>query len=202
MAVNPDPRPGRWLLPLVVLGMVLFTYVFVETLPGAEADAVDLDDGATTTTTDSISSSTDSSTTTTTTPLDPEVTAYLETMAGFEGQLTEFQTTMSTVNSQWDASPKQIGYGDAEQALEELMGQLGAWQDGVASAVPPLTLTDRHTIVSQTAESVVDAANAVLTGLRGPSAAPRLEALDQFDGAVRAFTAAVDDAETQARSGT
>jgi hypothetical protein len=37
MALNPDPKPGRWILPLVVLGMVAFTYFFVRALPeGAE----------------------------------------------------------------------------------------------------------------------------------------------------------------------
>ena len=24
-----DPKPGRWILPLVIIGMVIFTYVFV-----------------------------------------------------------------------------------------------------------------------------------------------------------------------------
>src|SRR5690606_28312697 len=33
MAVNADPKPGRWILPLVVLGMVAFTYFFVRALP-------------------------------------------------------------------------------------------------------------------------------------------------------------------------
>ena len=35
MAFNPDPKPGRWILPLVVLGMIAFTYFFVRELPEA-----------------------------------------------------------------------------------------------------------------------------------------------------------------------
>ena len=35
MAVNPDPKPGRWILPLVILGMIAFTYFFVRSLPEA-----------------------------------------------------------------------------------------------------------------------------------------------------------------------
>ena len=80
MAVNPDPRPGRWLLPLVVLGMVLFTYVFVRTLPGADADVVDLDNGTTSSTTTTVAASDPESTTTTTQPLDAETTAYLDAL--------------------------------------------------------------------------------------------------------------------------
>ena len=42
MAINPDPKPGRWILPLVVLGMVAFTYFFVRALPsGSEEGATD-----------------------------------------------------------------------------------------------------------------------------------------------------------------
>ena len=29
---NPDPKPGRWVLPIVVLGMVAFTWFFVQRL--------------------------------------------------------------------------------------------------------------------------------------------------------------------------
>ena len=38
MAVNPDPKPGRWILPLVILGMIAFTYFFVRSLPEASPD--------------------------------------------------------------------------------------------------------------------------------------------------------------------
>ncbi len=206
MAVNPDPRPGRWLLPLVVLGMVLFTYVFVQSLPGADADSVDLDaDGSVTTstgTTPTTSETDETSSTTTTTPavLDPEVAAYLDVLAGLETQLTDFQTTMATINGQWDAEPRTITYADAEAGLIALSGQVTAWSDAVTAVTAPLSLTDGHTLVSQASELVATAAAAVLSGLQGPDAAPRITALEQFDAAVRTFTAAVDDVETQARS--
>src|SRR3970040_1221947 len=48
MAVNPDPKPGRWILPLVILGMVAFTYFFVRSLPEASPDTT-LVSGPTTT---------------------------------------------------------------------------------------------------------------------------------------------------------
>lgn len=198
MAVNPDPRPGRWLLPLVVLGMVLFTYVFVRTLPGAEAETIPLDDSTTTTTTEPLDAP--DSTTTTTQPLDAETAAYLEALGGLEDQLTTFQTTMSTVNGQWDASPREIEYSAAETALAELSGEVGAWADAAASLTPPPALADGQTLVTQAAEIVSESASAVLAGLRAPTADPRIAALEQFDAAVRAFTATVDDVETQARA--
>ena len=36
MARNPDPKPGRWILPLIIVGMVGFTYLFtnsIDTVP-------------------------------------------------------------------------------------------------------------------------------------------------------------------------
>ncbi len=176
----------------------------MQALPGADADQVDLDDGATpttTTTTSATSTSDDSTTTTTAIPLDADTAAYLETLGGFEEQLTGFQTTMSTVNAQWDADPRQIDYSAAESALVDLVGQLGAWSDGVAAVAAPVALADGHAVVTQAAELVASTGSDVLEGLRGPTAEPRLTALEQFDAAVRAFTAAVDDTETQARAG-
>jgi hypothetical protein len=205
MAVNPDPRPGRWLLPLVVLGMVLFTYVFVQSLPGADADSVDLDaDGTVTTSTTSTTAAggeTSSTTSTTEVALEPDVAAYLDVLAGLETQLTDFQTTMATINGQWDADPRTITYTDAEAGLIALSGQVTAWSDAVASVAAPPALTDGHTLIAQASELVATAAGAVLSGLQGPEAAPRITALEQFDAAVRTFTAAVDDVETQARAG-
>ena len=42
MTFSTDPKPGRWILPLIILAMVGFTYVFVSSLEEqvpAETDA-------------------------------------------------------------------------------------------------------------------------------------------------------------------
>ena len=49
MAVNPDPKPGRWILPWS-FGMIAFTYFFVRSLPEASPDTT-LAAGDTTSTT-------------------------------------------------------------------------------------------------------------------------------------------------------
>lgn len=197
MALNPDPRPGRWLLPLVVLGMVGFTYVFVQTLPGSEADGLDVssDEVSTSTTTTTIDLT---ETTTTTIPLSPDFAAYLETVDGFETELTAFQTEMATINGQWDA--REIEYSVAETALIDLAGRVGAWLDGVIAVIPPAQLTTGNDILVQAASAASDAARDVVAGIQAPTADPRVAALEQFDAAVLAFTAAADDLDLQARS--
>lgn len=197
MAVNPDPRPGRWLLPLVILGMVIFTYVFVQALPSAEGDGTDLSADATTTTT----TPDDASTTTTSAPapLDPSVQGFLDGVEAQEAQLTGFQTEMATINGQWDAEERTVTYPDTEAALVDLAGRVRTWAEGVATVVAPLGLEGVHTVLNAAAAEAANAADAILAGLQSSDTGEaRRAALDSFDEAVRAFTAAADEAEFQA----
>lgn len=201
MAVNPDPRPGRWLLPLVVLAMVLFTYVFVQSLPSAEPEQQDLSEDATTTSTaaTTVPGADGSSTTTTTAPLDPAVDAYLASLADAETELTGFQAEMASINNRWDADPKEIDFAAAEAALEDLAGRISVWAEGVGGLSAPESLAESQGLVTSTAEAAADAAAEVLAGLRSPDTGEaRRAALEQFDLAVRGFTAAVDDAGQRA----
>jgi hypothetical protein len=86
MAVNPDPKPGRWILPLVVLGMVAFTYFFVRELPEASTETTLVSSPGTTTTVPG----TEGSTTTgpgNGTTLDPETQAYLDEIDAINEEL-------------------------------------------------------------------------------------------------------------------
>jgi hypothetical protein len=200
MAINPDPRPGRWLLPLVILGMVVFTYVFVQALPGADAEGDDLSSETTTTTT--TEPETDASTTTTTeaATLDPSVQDYLNLVASQETALTGFQTEMATINGQWDAEERTVTYPDTEAALIDLAGRVRTWAEDVAAVVAPLGLEGVHTVLSAAAAEAANAADAVVAGLQSSDTGEaRRAALDSFDEAVRAFTAAADEAEFQAQ---
>ena len=200
MAVNPDPRPGRWLLPLVILGMVLFTYVFVQALPSADENGDDLSSGATTTTS-TTAPETDETTTTTTEPvqLDPSVQSFLDLVAEQEAALTGFQTEMATINGQWDATERTVTYTDTEAALTDLAARVRTWAEGVATTVAPLGLEGVHTVLSAAAAEAANASDAVLAGLRSSDTGEaRRAALDSFDEAVRAFTAAADEADFQA----
>jgi hypothetical protein len=117
MAVNSDPRPGRWLLPLVILGMVLFTYVFVQALPAADSEGNDLSTGAETTTTTVPDEDTTTTSTTEAVVLDPSVQAFLDLVDSQEIALTGFQTEMATINGQWDAAERTVTYPQTEAAL-------------------------------------------------------------------------------------
>lgn len=199
MAVNPDPRPGRWLLPLVILGMVVFTYVFVQALPGADAEGDDLSSGATTTTTTEATDETSTTSTTVAVVLDPSVQNFLDLVSSQETALTGFQTEMATINGQWDAEERTVTYPDTEAALVDLASRVRTWAQDVATVVAPLGLEGVHTVLSAAAAEAANAADAVVAGLQSSDTGEaRRAALDSFDEAVRAFTAAADEAEFQA----
>lgn len=201
MVLNPDPRPGRWLLPLVILGMMAFTYVFVQNLPATEGDTQDISaDGTEDTTATTTTTVPDESSTTTTmpAPLSPETQAYIDQVAAAETSLLEFQAEMANINSAWDAEPAEIEYSVARDRLADLANRLQTWASDLSAVVPPPALSEIHGTLVATANAAANAANDVLVGFEGPDAAPRIEALEVFDTAVRQFTAVADDIELQA----
>lgn len=200
MVMNPDPRPGRWLLPLVILGMMTFTYVFVQNLPASDTDAQDIGANGV----DSVSTSTttapDSITTTTapTLALSPETQDYLNQISTAETSLLAFQAEMAEINGRWDADPRTLEYSDGESLLTDLASRMSAWATDLGAVVPPVALSEAHGVLLATAQSSAEGATNVLTGFTGPDREPRITALDEFDVAVTAFTAAADDVELRA----
>lgn len=195
MASNPDPRPGRWLLPLVVLGMVLFTYVFVRQLPGAEVDV----DGLTNTTSDATSTTTTTTTsgdgtatTGTTTPADPVALAYIDSLAALGTQLTGYQTEMASINAAWDADPKEIEFSEAEARFVTLSEQVAEWAATAGALTPPPGYEEIHDRIITAATVVTEESLNVIEGFRGPGSDPRLAAVAQFDQGVTAFQSALE----------
>ena len=198
--MNPDPRPGRWLLPLVILGMMVFTYVFVQNLPAADGDTQDIGaNGVDTTTTTTTTAETATTATTTPAPvLSPEVQDYLNQVATAETELLAFQAEMAEINGRWDGEPRTLEYAEGEELLTDLAQRMATWATNLVAVVPPATLTDAHGVLTATAQAAADSAADVLTGFTGPDAEPRIAALAEYDVAVTAFTAAADDVELRA----
>lgn len=184
---SSDPRPGRWILPLVVLGMVLFTYVFVQTVPGGgNGDTPATDENPTTTAAGA------EATTTTTIPVDPETAAFLASVDELVAQLETLTGEMAAVNAAWDADPRQIEYGAAEAQISDVADRTAAWAQSVAALAPPAALAAPHQTLVTTAQAAADAAAGVLAGLQGPESQPRLDALTRLTQSASTVRAAAD----------
>jgi GH24 family phage-related lysozyme (muramidase) len=188
MAINPDPRPGRWLLPLVVLGMMLFTFVFVTRLPGAEPVVTTSPPGDNSTTTAPLGSTTVA----TTVPIDPALQTYRDALTALATELAGFQTEMIAVNEGWDADPKTIDAATAKSRLTALRDQTATWAAAIGQLTVPVGMEANQAAIAEAANRAAAAAESALTGFTSaPGPEQRRQAVTDFSAASTDFTAAV-----------
>ena len=107
---NEDPKPGRLVLPLVLIGMIATTYTFInrvstnnnlEIEPVVEdvVEAVEDEPG-------------EETTTTTTTTLPDEVITYLEEISSEKIQSIDLATKVLEANDRWDN--EEVTYQEAK----------------------------------------------------------------------------------------
>ena len=98
---NPDPKPGRIVLPLVLIGMIATTYTFINRVSTNN----NLEIVAEETPVETVAEETnveDTSTTTTTTTLPDNYVAYLEELTAEKIQATELGKDVLEANDNWD----------------------------------------------------------------------------------------------------
>ncbi len=183
MAVNPDPKPGRWILPLVILGMIAFTYFFVKSLPEASPDTTLA--GATSTTAPEEGS-------TTTQPggtgnIDDATQAYLDELSSINDQLSVLNTELVAVNDGFDADPREIEFGEAETRMETVANDTQSLSDQVAALTAPTALESNQQSLVGSISVAAQAAGEALSGLRSTDTGELRRA------AVAAYTSAVSD---------
>ncbi|MEX1037471.1 MAG: hypothetical protein WDZ96_01285 [Acidimicrobiia bacterium] len=190
MAVNPDPKPGRWILPLVVLGMIAFTYFFINELPEASPDTT-LASGITTTT----APNGETTSTTGAEPgngtVEPEVQAYLDELDEVNTSLQLLRTEMVTVNDGFDADPREIEYSDAEPRMETVEVDTQALADRVAAMTVPVGFETSHEALTSAIDQAAGAASDAVDGLQSDDPG------DLRRAAVVAYTQAADNFATE-----
>jgi len=194
MVVNTDPKPGRWILPLVILGMVAFTYFFVRELPEATTETTLI--GADTTTTDPTSETTDPSSETTV----PDPTAaYLDALDQAETELATLAVEMAAVNDGFDADPRTIEISEADDRLVVVADATQALLDSVSALTPPVGLETSHQAIVTALTTANTAATSALEGLRSTdTGALRRAAATAYQDATDEFSTEVANARTAA----
>ncbi|NNC92900.1 MAG: hypothetical protein HKN80_10450 [Acidimicrobiia bacterium] len=193
MARNPDPKPGRWILPLIIVGMVGFTYLFtnsIETVPEVPDNETSSSTSTTTTT-----EAPDDTTTTPTQPIaiNPEVQAYIAGLDNFDLSMASLGSRMAEANAGWD--DRTTTFAETRTALETLVADTTVFADEVAVATPPAGDADlalAHESVVAAATAAKTAAEGALDGLvNSEGSEDRLAALAAFNAAVADFNSAV-----------
>jgi hypothetical protein len=185
-----DPKHGRWILPLVVLALVAFTYTFVNNLPAAETRPT------TTVAADTTTTTTEPPEETTTTTLPEEVIEFVAEADALAATAAEMRTRADTINAEY---PDITGYGATREALSTLKADATELVQAVESVSPPPAAQEKWTDVTTAAAAMEKAADDMLDGLVNTSGSEaRLAALEDFNVAAATFDQALDAAKGEA----
>ena len=132
---NPDPKPGRIVLPLVLIGMIATTYTFINRV----ATNNDLDIVVEDTTVQTLPEETteDTTTTTTTTTLPDDYVSYLEEINGERIVAINLGEEVLQANDNWDN--KTVTYQEAKDEFDVFIAKWNEFVETVSNPGPPST---------------------------------------------------------------
>jgi len=191
---NEDPKPGRLVLPLVLIGMIATTYTFINrvtTNNDLEIEPI-VEDVAVTTEPDSIP---DDSTTTTTTTLPDEVVSYLEEISSEKIQSIDLATTVLEANDNWDNET--LTYQEAKDEFAAFIEDAQQFVNTVNEPGPPSTfagLVKSHEELKSIAELIYADTQELLEGLTSSDTGEqRAAALESFNNNINAFQEKIEE---------
>ncbi len=191
---NEDPKPGRLVLPLVLIGMIATTYTFInrvasnndlEIEPIAEEVVEPIEEQSTA----------EDTTTTTTTTLPDEVVTYLEEISSEKIQSIDLATTVLEANDNWDN--ESITYQEAKDEFAAFIEDAEQFVNTVTEPGPPSTfagLVKSHEELKSLAELIYADTQELLEGLTSSDTGQqRSAALESFNNNINAFQQKVEE---------
>ena len=191
---NEDPKPGRLVLPLVLIGMIATTYTFInrvatnndlEIEPSVEQVVVEPDE-------EPVSEDT---TTTTTTTLPGEVVTYLEEISSEKIQSIDLATKVLEANDKWDN--EDITYQEAKDEFANFIEDAQQFVETVSEPGPPPTfagLVKSHEELKSLVELIFEDTEELLEGLTSSDTGERRSAaLDSFNNNINLFQEKIDE---------
>jgi hypothetical protein len=178
-----DPKPGRYILPVVIAALIGVTYVFVNALP-----PVDI----TTTTTTAISNTASTvPETTTTSTLPSELLAFLAEVDRFEADAAENLVQLNEVNAAWEAGD--IEFVETRSGFTEVRDASQTLADQVAATTVPAIYEPEWPDTIAAAQVLVTDATAVIAGLEASDdGSERRAAVQAFNDSSIAFAEQLD----------
>ena len=196
---NSDPKPGRLILPLVLIGMIATTYTFINRVAtNNEIDLVSND----TTTTSITEEVVDTTTSTTTTTIPEDVVNYLEEITGEKIQAIELGKKVLETNQRWD--DKSTTYQEAQVEFQEFIDDFASFVDIFTNPGPPNTnssLVSSHEELTILVNLIADDTLELLEGLTAPDTGERrTAALESFNSNLDLFIDKVEQVVASATS--
>ncbi|MDA9706095.1 hypothetical protein N9U94_02590 [Acidimicrobiaceae bacterium] len=191
---NEDPKPGRLVLPLVLIGMIATTYTFVNRV--ATNNDLEIEPVAEEVVEPTVENSTpEDTTTTTTTTLPDEVVTYLEEISSEKIQSIDLATKVLEANDNWDN--ESITYPEAKDEFAEFIEDAQQFVETVAEPGPPSTfagLIKSHEELKSLAELIYADTQELLEGLTSSDTGEqRAAALESFNNNINEFQEKIEE---------
>ena len=191
---SEDPKPGRLVLPLVLIGMIATTYTFINRVAtNNNLDLVQVDEVIVETTTPE--AVLEDTTTTTTTTLPSEVVTYLEEISSEKIQSIDLATKVLEANDKWDN--EDTTYQEAKDEFANFIEDAQQFVETVSEPGPPTTfagLVKSHEELKSLAELIYADTVELLEGLTSSDTGERRSAaLDSFNDNINLFQEKIDE---------
>ena len=192
---NSDPKPGRLILPLVLIGMIATTYTFVNRV--VENNNLEIIE-------ETVVEETvvEETSTTTTTTIPEDVVQYLEEITGEKIQAIELGKKVLETNQRWD--DKVTTYQEAQVEFEEFINDFASFVTVFTSPGPPITnsnLTSSHEELTILVNLIYEDTQELLEGLTAPDTGERrAAALESFNSNLDLFIERIEQLVASATS--
>ena len=198
---NPDPKPGRLILPLVLIGMIATTYTFINRVATQnDLELVESEEVAETVSAEPDEETTTSTSTTTTIPED--VVKYLEEITGEKIQAIELGKKVLETNQRWD--DKTTTYQEAQQEFQEFIDDFADFVNVFTEPGPPVVqsnLNSSHDELVILVNLLYDDTQELLEGLTAPDTGERRNAaLESFNSNLDLFIERIEQVVASATS--
>ena len=198
---NPDPKPGRLILPLVLIGMIATTYTFINRVATQnDLELVETEEVTEEISTEPVEETTTSTSTTTTIPED--VVKYLEEITGEKIQAIELGKKVLETNQRWD--DKATTYQEAQQEFQEFIDDFANFVIVFTEPGPPVVqsnLKSSHDELVILVNLIYDDTQELLEGLTAPDTGERrTAALESFNSNLDLFIERIEQVVASATS--
>ena len=196
-----DPKPGRLILPLVLIGMIATTYTFINRV--ATQNNLEIIDSSVVTeetVAEVVEEPTTSTSTTTTIP--EETVQYLEEITGEKIQAIELGKKVLETNQRWD--DKVTTYQEAQAEFQEFIDDFADFVVVFTSPGPPssdASLSSSHDELAILVNLIYEDTEELLEGLTAPDTGERRSAaLESFNSNLDLFIERIEQVVASATS--
>ena len=196
-----DPKPGRLILPLVLIGMIATTYTFINRVATQNnLEIVDSSVVTEETVAEVVEEPTTSTSTTTTIP--EETVQYLEEITGEKIQAIELGKKVLETNQRWD--DKVTTYQEAQVEFQEFIDDFADFVIVFTSPGPPssdASLSSSHDELTILVGLIYEDTEELLEGLTAPDTGERRSAaLESFNSNLDLFIERIEQVVASATS--